>query len=578
MFIYKAIKMFNSVIYQKFIVDFLKNNNYRVLLYILLVIIIYPLEIYAISKVKTNIFTSFFENNNKDKNIWKHPTFRYICLMLFIYFLIFLFGSLIYDVETKLFSDHTSFVRNKIFEKTIHTFSDSYEDMKVGKYLSQCMKLQVELKFLIKNIIREIFIKSLILIFISAIIFTVKPIFGLILFGYLIFTIIIFYWKGSEIVKLSTKRYIMFFEMKEKTSDSLSNLANIYINNENQKEIDSQEELSKEYDKINKKVYSMCGNLSLINKFVCLLVIFALFYFMYKDYLKGNISKNNFIFVIVLISIFIVSLFQLSDTGSESMIQLGLINSCDSFIKKLYINEKDLDDTSKINDIINGKIEFKDVSYSYGKGDNQKFLFKNISFTIPSNKVTAIVGSSGSGKTTLCKMVLKLHQPNNGQILIDDIDYNEIDTTLLRKRIIYVNQRTNLFNKTIMENIQYGNDDLEEKEIIKFIHDYNLERVFKDIHHGIYAECGVNGGNLSLGMQKVVILLRGILKPGYKIIIFDEPLAGLDNYHRGVVIDLIKQISNRKTVLIITHEKEILLICDNILDIREIKTGVPMKK
>ncbi len=77
---------------------------------------------------------------------------------------------------------------------------------------------------------------------------------------------------------------------------------------------------------------------------------------------------------------------------------------------------------------------------------------------------------------------------------------------------------------------------------------------------------------------KVVILLRGILKPGYKIIIFDEPLAGLDNYHRGVVIDLIKQISNRKTVLIITHEKEILSICDNILDIREIKTGVPMKK
>jgi putative ABC transport system ATP-binding protein len=93
------------------------------------------------------------------------------------------------------------------------------------------------------------------------------------------------------------------------------------------------------------------------------------------------------------------------------------------------------------------------------------------------------------------------------------------------------------------------------------------------MEHGIYAKCGTNGSNLSLGMQKIVILLRGIFKSNYKIIIFDEPLAGLDQNSRGKVIKLIKDLTknNNITIIIITHDTEITSIANNVINMNQIK-------
>ena len=90
---------------------------------------------------------------------------------------------------------------------------------------------------------------------------------------------------------------------------------------------------------------------------------------------------------------------------------------------------------------------------------------------------------------------------------------------------------------------------------------------------GVYSNCGTNGSNLSLGMQKIVILLRGIFKSNYKIIIFDEPLAGLDHISRGKIIKLIEDLNKNKnkTIIIITHDKEITRIADKVIDMNQIK-------
>ena len=99
---------------------------------------------------------------------------------------------------------------------------------------------------------------------------------------------------------------------------------------------------------------------------------------------------------------------------------------------------------------------------------------------------------------------------------------------------------------------------------------YGLDSVYSSLENGVHSNAGVNGTNLSLGMQKVVIILRGIIKK-YNIIIFDEPLAGLDSKTRVKVMNLIKDYCDGKTVMIITHDKEIIPYCDEVININEIK-------
>ena len=183
------------------------------------------------------------------------------------------------------------------------------------------------------------------------------------------------------------------------------------------------------------------------------------------------------------------------------------------------------------------------------------------------------MGQSGSGKSTLSKLLLKLHTQNSGNIYIDNIDINDYDNDYLREKIIYVNQRTNLFDKTIMENIKYGNN-ITDKDVINYLKKYNLYSIFdNNMKEGIYAKCGTNGSNLSIGMQKIVILLRGIFKNNYKIIIFDEPLAGLDQNSRVKVIKLIKDLTknNNITIIIITHDTEITSIANKVINMNQIK-------
>jgi ABC-type bacteriocin/lantibiotic exporter with double-glycine peptidase domain len=193
-----------------------------------------------------------------------------------------------------------------------------------------------------------------------------------------------------------------------------------------------------------------------------------------------------------------------------------------------------------------------------------------LNLQIEGNKKTVILGKSGSGKSTISKLIVKLYNPQKGDIYIDNVNVKNIDTKYLRDKVIYINQKTILFNKSIMDNILYGNDHINDKHVINIMKKYQLDILFHNMKDGLQSSCGVNGNNLSLGMQKIVILLRGVLKNNYKIIIYDEPLAGLDKNSRKKVISMINDLSVDKTVLIITHDNEILDIADNVIEMNKI--------
>ena len=112
------------------------------------------------------------------------------------------------------------------------------------------------------------------------------------------------------------------------------------------------------------------------------------------------------------------------------------------------------------------------------------------------------MGSSGSGKTTLMKLMIRMFPLTEGKILIDNTDIKTMDIGYLRSKVNYINQKTTLFNDSIINNIKYGNARLTDKRIKEVIKRYNLETVYQEIEEGIYGNAGVHGGNLSLGTKK----------------------------------------------------------------------------
>ena len=139
----------------------------------------------------------------------------------------------------------------------------------------------------------------------------------------------------------------------------------------------------------------------------------------------------------------------------------------------------------------------------------------------------------------------------------------------LRNQVIYVNQKTTLFNDSIINNIKYGNPKISDQRIKTVIKKYDLQNVYQEIEGGIYGKAGVHG-NLSLGMQKMTILLRGVFKKG-KIFVFDEPLAGLDASTREKFMRLLVDKFKNQTVIVITHDPEIIPHMDRTIDLSELK-------
>lgn len=267
------------------------------------------------------------------------------------------------------------------------------------------------------------------------------------------------------------------------------------------------------------------------------------------------INKQMAISVMLIILSYFDSLFSSSETimnANQSVREQNIsVNRIKDILEYNDIKERKL---KKIKNAI-GKIEFKNVFFSYG---NEKFL-ENLNFTIKPNKITAIVGTNGAGKTTIINLILQLYCPTKGKILIDDIDINDIDKKSYLNQISILNQDTYLFNMSIRENFNLINKDIKkQEEICKLI---GIDKVIKSLPKGYDTVIDDNSHNISGGQKRLLSLARTLLKES-KILIFDEATSSLDKDKIQNVIDLLKELRNNHTIILITHKKELMNMAD----------------
>ena len=210
---------------------------------------------------------------------------------------------------------------------------------------------------------------------------------------------------------------------------------------------------------------------------------------------------------------------------------------------------------------IKGKIDFQNVSFHY---PNRKSTLKNINIEIKENSTLGIVGLTGSGKSTLIKLLLRIYDFEEGIISIDNIPIKDIKIKSLRRCISLVSQDTYLFHGTVQENISYGSNQSNLKEIIKSAKIAEAHDFIKQLPNGYKTIVGERGQRLSGGQRQLIALARAILKNA-PILILDEATASVDNETEFLIQKSLSKISKERTTIVIAHRLSTIRNADNII-------------
>lgn len=242
---------------------------------------------------------------------------------------------------------------------------------------------------------------------------------------------------------------------------------------------------------------------------------------------------------------------KLSD-GKVAASRVFDIITYNSFSKEKYC-KKDISN-------LDGYIEFKDVNFKY----NSKNLFYNLNFKIEPNKMTAIVGKSGEGKSTILKLINKSYEIDNGTILIDDLNINDLSEDTIKNSISIVSQSPYIFNLSIKDNIKLANPEATDEEITNVCKKAQIHDLIMEMPEGYDTIVGENGVILSGGQKQRIAIARALIKES-KIILFDEATSSLDNNNQEKIKNIIKDLAKTHTVIIVAHRLSTIVDADNIL-------------
>ncbi|GAA3953262.1 ATP-binding cassette domain-containing protein [Chitinophaga oryziterrae] len=217
----------------------------------------------------------------------------------------------------------------------------------------------------------------------------------------------------------------------------------------------------------------------------------------------------------------------------------------------------------KPHELVNEDIHINDLSFQY-EGPNSPFVLKDVSFTIPKGKITAIVGTSGSGKTTLMKLLLNFYDPVKGEIRIGDIDLKDISPKSWRKYCGTVMQDGYIFYDTIARNIAVDGNEIDESKMEMAVYIANLKETISRFPSGYTTKIGVSGQGISGGQRQRILIARAVYKnPDY--LFFDEATSSLDANNEKVIMDNLDDFFRGKTVVVIAHRLSTVKNADQII-------------
>lgn len=215
---------------------------------------------------------------------------------------------------------------------------------------------------------------------------------------------------------------------------------------------------------------------------------------------------------------------------------------------------------------LQGAIRYENVWFRYP--NSESYAIKGVSFEIRPGEIVALVGHSGAGKSTLVDLLLRFYSPEEGRILIDNYDIQQVRLESLRSQIGMVPQQTVLFVGTIAENIAYSQPDAPVEAIERSARQAHAHEFIEQLPNGYQTLVGDKGARLSGGESQRIAIARALLR-NPKILIFDEATASLDPISEQKIRQVLEEGRGQRTTLIIAHRWSTVQIADRILVVHQ---------
>lgn len=215
---------------------------------------------------------------------------------------------------------------------------------------------------------------------------------------------------------------------------------------------------------------------------------------------------------------------------------------------------------------LSGHIQLKQVSFTYPHTGIQ--ALKDFNLDIKAGEKVAIIGRTGAGKSTLAQMLIRMYDPDHGQILMDGVDIRHVNVQQLRSQISYVPQDVFLFSDTIENNIRFGSPEASEDRVRLAARQASIEREILEFPEKFKTVVGERGVTLSGGQKQRISIARALLK-NPQLLVFDDCLSAVDARTEKQIIGSLYEFLQDKTAIIITHRIFTLFDFDQILVLEE---------
>jgi ATP-binding cassette, subfamily B, bacterial len=500
-----------------------------------------------------HLYGSIISLINKEQTISANVKIRFICIFILWIFLQF-FGTALSILDKNFIPKLKNCIREYIAEKIITVYKENYAENELSQVIANIVKLPDLVEQMFDHFRYNILPMGLMLIFSIGYFTWASPVLGAISTASITLYLFIAWKMSYKCVPIWTEMNDNYINLHGNINDCLGNLLNVYTSNQDDAEIEKIKNNDILFGEIHSRAIECTGNLRTILNISYIVLFCGINIVSFWLFSKQKIGLDKVVSILVIT----LELISKMSTFVTSMDEIGY-----EFTTIMHAQEE-LDKLTRTSDTEKGKlivplegsITFNDVCVSFTKNGKTIPVLNNLSFTFNHGTRTALMGQIGSGKSTLINALCRLI-PFKGSIFVGNTDINTVNINCLREQILYIPQNPKLFNKTIFENISYGNPSVTKELVQEAFDKYSLDF---DLDKSV----GKFGTALSGGQRQTIYLLRCLFRNS-PIVLLDEPTSALDASSKEHLLKILIDLFTGRTVILITHDNDVLKYMDNIV-------------
>ncbi|WP_162551273.1 ABC transporter ATP-binding protein [Paenibacillus tepidiphilus] len=294
-----------------------------------------------------------------------------------------------------------------------------------------------------------------------------------------------------------------------------------------------------------------------VNAFITLLAQLLIFTVCAYFIVKGDMQLGVFV---AAVSYFSMAVTYFSSINSKIVDVWGQTVSLQRVVDILNEEEEDYKDNQPHTQIKEGRVEFNNVTFGYSE---DRPILNGFNLRIDAGSTIGLVGRSGAGKTTMGNLLYNLYNVDGGELLIDGVNVNEYNLHSLRSQVGIVHQENILYDNTLRYNLSFSNNKDNDDVLMEALKKAALYDVVLTFPDGLDTLLGTDGQELS-GGQKQRLAIARILVKNPKILIFDEATSSLDSKNEALIRQMMSELSQDRTLIIIAHRYSTIASCDKI--------------